>query len=297
MAWIENVRGDDFVVQGHKFSEFLGRLGFVAQVLFWLKPHLAPLYAWAAVAGRSGKNNFRLPEMVAFTLGFIAHMLKAETYMLAAALPLRSPRQSFRTDAKCESGRVVLAGWETTETPNKARWFSLELSPQDAPYLFDAAGNAQWASTSAELLGSLAALHLFGHLSSPGTVAELPIRLRAGTDNQANEALSKHKSTTKFPLMFIHMQLSILIARARKALSLEWCPRDENELADALTNKVFKAFSAEKRIHVKYADLPLDLLHSLLRTKDQFLEAKKAHADAQGGPVKRRRKAKDKSAW
>ena len=106
-------------------------------------------------------------------------------------------------------------------------------------------------------------------------MAELPLRLRAGTDNQANESLSKHKSTTKFPLMLIHMQLSLLTARARKALCLEWRPRDENELADALTNQVFKAFSASKRLHVKYADLPLDLLRVLLRTKDQFLEESK----------------------
>ena len=67
--------------------------------------------------------------MVAFTLDFIAGLLKEETYMLAAALPLRSSRQSFRTDAKCERGRVVLAGWETTDVPQRARWFSLELLP------------------------------------------------------------------------------------------------------------------------------------------------------------------------
>ena len=217
--------------------------------------------------------------------------------MLAAVLPLRAGRQAFRTDAKCETGRVVLAGWETKDVPCRARWFSLELFPRDAPYLFDAAQNSQWASTSAELLGSLVALHVFGHLGEPGTVAELPLSLRAGTDNQANESLSKHKSTTKFPLMLIHMQLSLLTARARKALCLEWCPRDENELADALTNQVFKAFSASKRLHVKYADLPLDLLHVLLRTKDEFLQAKKARASVQGQPVKRRRSAHDKSAW
>ena len=141
------------------------------------------------------------------------------------------------------------------------------------------------------------ALHVFGHLGEPGTVAELPLKLRAGTDNQANESLSQHKSTTKFPLMLIHMQLSLLTARARKALCLEWCPRDENELADALTNQVFKAFSPNKRLHVKYADLPLDLLHALLTTKDEFLQAKRARASAQGQPVKRRRSAHDKSVW
>jgi hypothetical protein len=39
-------------------------------------------------------------------------------------------------------------------------------------------------------------------------------------------------------------------------------------------DKVFEAFSAENRVHVSFADLPLDLLRLLLCTKDQFLEAK-----------------------
>ena len=37
-------------MSAREFSEFLGRLGFVAQLLTWLKPHLAPLFAWGAVA-------------------------------------------------------------------------------------------------------------------------------------------------------------------------------------------------------------------------------------------------------
>ena len=60
----------------------------------------------------------------------------------------------FRTDAKCADDMVVIAGWECEG--QKRRWFA------DAPYLFKPGKGAQWASTSAELLASLAALFLFG---------------------------------------------------------------------------------------------------------------------------------------
>ena len=49
LQWISNVRKNGFVVPARDFAEFLGRLGFVAQLTTWLKPHLAPLYAWSAV--------------------------------------------------------------------------------------------------------------------------------------------------------------------------------------------------------------------------------------------------------
>ena len=42
-----------FTVSMRLFAEFRGRLGFVARVLTWLKPFLAPLYTWSAALDRS----------------------------------------------------------------------------------------------------------------------------------------------------------------------------------------------------------------------------------------------------
>lgn len=39
----------------------------------------------------------------------------------------------------------------------------------------------------------------------------IPISLNPGTDNQSNEALSQKRATTKWPLMLINMQLSVLL--------------------------------------------------------------------------------------
>ena len=60
--WIDKAQSDSFVVVSRDFAEFLGRLGFVSQVLVWLKPHLSPLYAWSAAtaSGTVGK----LPQVI-----------------------------------------------------------------------------------------------------------------------------------------------------------------------------------------------------------------------------------------
>ena len=47
-GWVDQASSKNFVVATRDFSEFLGRLGFVSQLLTWMKPHLAPLYSWAA---------------------------------------------------------------------------------------------------------------------------------------------------------------------------------------------------------------------------------------------------------
>lgn len=48
----------------------ISRLGFVSQVITWLKPRLSPFYAWGSVAARGTVG--RLPETVILTLKYIA---------------------------------------------------------------------------------------------------------------------------------------------------------------------------------------------------------------------------------
>ena len=60
--------------------------------------------------------------------------------------------EQFRTDAKCTDDEVVLGGWEMASGR-----FQVTINQQEAPYLFAAGKGSQWASTSAELLASMAA--------------------------------------------------------------------------------------------------------------------------------------------
>ena len=84
--WIDSIAGKGFVVATRDFSEFLGRLGFVSQLLTWLKPHLALLYSWscAIAPGTVG----RLPDTVILTLIYISSELRKKSFMVSALRPV-----------------------------------------------------------------------------------------------------------------------------------------------------------------------------------------------------------------
>ncbi|CAK9006461.1 Uncharacterized protein SCF082_LOCUS9026, partial [Durusdinium trenchii] len=82
IRWIVNAKDNRWVVPARDFSEFLGRLCFVAQLLVWLKPHLAPLFAWTAVVGPGTVG--RLPEAVILTLHYILAELVSESFRVSA---------------------------------------------------------------------------------------------------------------------------------------------------------------------------------------------------------------------
>ena len=292
LEWITKATADRFVVVGRSFIEFLGRLGFVSQLLTWLKPHLSPLFAWAAVVapGTVGK----LPDTVILTLKYIDLEFKGETFLVSVNRPIITSHEIFRTDAKCTEDFVVLGGWELSTR----RWFSLRLTPHEVPFLFQEGKGAMWASTSAELLASLVALGAFGWITQGKHRKSVPLVLAAGTDNRANDALSTKRTTTKWPLMGINMQLSSAIAKARLSLDLRWRPREENEEADSLTNEVFDAFDLELRVPVTFSDLDLSMVFALWETKREFDELKERARLARASTPKHKvNKKVDKSPW
>ena len=212
----------------------------------------------------------RLPDTVILTLQYIlAEMspMSAESFMVSAKRPLYLGLEQFRTDAKCTDECVVLGGWEL----ESKRWFSLRLGEDQVPFLFKPdGGGSQWASTSAELLATLLALHAFDWLAP----------------------------SCKWPLMPINMQLSSALARARLSLNLKWRQREENVEADNLTNEIFDDFDPAAMVHVKFSDLDLSLVHALWKTKQLFIDASKLDAKQQAvsGEIVKKRKL-DKTPW
>lgn len=291
VQWISKAEQNKFVVQAREFTEFLGRLGFISQLLTWLKPHLAPLFSWSAVTAAG--TVCRLPDTVILTLLYISKEFTRETFLVSARRPVCFQGDQFRTDAKCTDTYIVLAGWELSSK----RWFALKGGPADAPYLFKPGMGAQWASTSAELLATLVAMQLFGWFDTSGGRKALEVSLYGGTDNKANESLSEKRSTTKWPLMGINMQLSSMLSRSRLSLGLRWRPRDENTEADQLTNEDFTGFSMDHRIAVSWADLQFDVLDDMVRTRKAFDQARQqARAAAKQAPKVKPKKF-DKSPW
>ena len=141
IAWVDQAAQSRWVVQVRRFSKFLGRLGFVSRVVYWIKPHLAPLYAWASVASRS--HAAKLPDMVILTLLYLKEMLGELDFKVSPCRVPPSAEPIFYTDAKCADNLVVLGGWDSRSPPEKARWFSCRLTPAEAPYLFDQQGRSR----------------------------------------------------------------------------------------------------------------------------------------------------------
>ena len=106
--WILAAEGKRYVVVTRDFSEFLGRLGFVSQLLVWMKPHLSPQSAWSAATGSS--TVAKLPDTVVLTLKYLMAELQVESYMVSAVRPQHYTGEQFRTDAKCTDDSVVLHG-------------------------------------------------------------------------------------------------------------------------------------------------------------------------------------------
>ena len=222
LKWIAEAKASKFVVSVRRFAEFLGRLGFVSRLLVWLKAHLAPLYSWRAAVADSAV--VRLPDTVILTLEYLDLTFRDMTFKVAAAKTVKREGVAFRTDAKCSDGFVVLDGWECSDSTQQSKWFSLRFTPAEAPYLFNSEGQSQWASASAELLATLAALHVFGHLESGPARRVITVELLAQTDNKSNEGLARRGSTTKWPLLMLNMQLVTFAHEAKLEAQLRLAP-------------------------------------------------------------------------
>ena len=110
--------------------------------------------------------------------------------MFSCVKPQRLTNEVFRTDAKCENNLVVLAGYHFPD----GRWFSVRVTPRDAPYLFKENGDSEWASAPAELLAVLVALRLFGYLEPKTGRTCIRLWIQSGTDNRSIDFLSKKNS-------------------------------------------------------------------------------------------------------
>ena len=70
---------------------------------------------------------------------------------------------AFRADAKAEGQEVRIGGWECLggASPDTARWFSVDLNRQNAPWAF-ARGEPCRAIAALELFATLMCVMLFG---------------------------------------------------------------------------------------------------------------------------------------
>ena len=134
-------------------------------------------------------------------------------------------------------------------------------------------------STVAELLGSLVALHAFGWLHT----------IYAGTDNLANEHVTRKQATTSFPLVYVHMQLAYSLFRKGSPLRLKWRPRDLNQPVDDLTNGRFEKFCESLRVSISLKDVYTGLMQALSKHHDEMISWKGMRKSAAGVGMSKKR--------
>jgi hypothetical protein len=297
--WILRILTDGTVLIS-RLATGLGRLGYTAGVLEWARPFLSPIYAWCAAAPPSAI--LPVPTMIKLTLIWIGKQLKEGNRMSDCTLPTKDYGELFRTDAKGELDYIVLGGWECKDgiPPSEARWFSLRVTKDEAPWLFDR-GHGSRTIASSELLGTLVAVFLFctGPDFKPGKGR---MSCTGATDNQGNSFVVQRLMTTKYPLAPILMELTSLLASKGLWLDLAWCPREENTLADQLTNSDFTSFSLSNRMPFAWADLPSAIMSDLLEAGQSYMaemELRKSDKKRNGGPSTRpyRKRKKVRTEW
>ena len=266
LEFLASLKKDKFTVHMRRFAEFLGRLGFVSRVLCWMKPHLAPLYTWSAALDKGTVAT--MPKLVRLVCMYIEQQLMAKTFMYSCKRPHVIEGDLFRTDAKCETGKVTFGGYHLGD----GRWFSLSVSPSEAPYLFKANGDSQWASAPSELLAVMIALQVYGFLEDSAERKQFDLVVQGGTDNRSIEQMTRKAATTRWPLVLVNMQLTDSTMRSGMRVSLKWRPRDENTVADDLTNEKFDQVDSAKRVHISWNEIKLDLLNKLWGAREEFLD-------------------------
>ena len=287
VGFINGLETDGWLVLARRYQEFHGRLGFAAQVLPWLRPLLAPGYSWLAAVGRS--STLKMPELLILVCIFIRHKFQGGLRRIPCTHEELELGEIFRTDAKCEPGRVVLGGWTIGRSgnPMEAAWFSLEIFPGDAPWLFKGENSeSSWASTSAELLASLVALKSFGLPAvGEGHRTAMQLRCGGGTDNKSTSHLVRKRLSTKWPVMIVLMDFLGCCEQLQLRCHLDWRPRDANVEADQLTNGIFSAFDLNKRLDLRWNELDFPMIKLLMAASETFSKRKFEMVDGQHRPT------------
>ena len=225
----------------------LGRLCFAVGPLEFLRPFLAPIYAWVAAVAHRGI--MVLPWSVRFLFVHIADQFDGDGRTSLVRPVAQTIGTAFRADAKAEGQTVIVGGWECVDAtpPSKARWFSTRLDRRSAPWAF-ARGEPFRSIAALELYATLLSYALFSPQWAKATRGS--IKITGITDNLGNTFAVTKLMTSKFPSVVVLAELSEQLRAQQTELSLEWVPRDQNEEADELTNEIFQRFDMNRRISV-----------------------------------------------
>lgn len=170
-------------------------------------------------------------------------------------------------DAKATDDDAWIGGWlEESEDPKKCEWFSEKVPSWMAPWLKIKGRNPKRVIAALEMLATLVAVKLW--LKKAG--GDVNVRAEAFTDNRGNEFIVQRGMTTKFPLVLLVIEMSETLRSEDATAGLTWIKREENQLADDLTNEEFGKFDEKKRVIVTEEKCKWVVLGELLPESEEL---------------------------
>ena len=154
------------------------------------------------------------------------------------------------------------------------RWFSHQITRDEAPWLFDKDPHRHIATLV--LMAIIFGVVLWLGPRSSEAAAMGKVSFTAGTDNKGNTGVVKKFMTTRWPLCCVAMKLGAQLGKRVLDLYLQWLPRDLYEEADALTNLDFTKFDPAMRVEASVTLKALDTMNALLNQGTAIEEAKRA---------------------
>ena len=264
--WVKATNKEGRVL-GREFKAGIGRMGFLAGAIRGARPFLAPLYA---VAARVGNTSFvELHMAVKIAMEFFLDWLEAEP-MRPPAPPPGVAGEVFRVDAMASEQGICIGGWETYESsdPSLARWFSVELSRSNCPWLY-IRGEPHRTIAASELLAVTMAVVLFGP-SAKWRNKHGRLVLSGFTDNASNSYLIDKYLSVKFPVSMVLMELSRQLGAMGAELQLHWIPREQNEESDDLSKGRLDAFNPKLRLEARFESMPWMVIPKLVDHAMEF---------------------------
>ena len=246
-------------VSSPEFAAGLGCLSFASLALPWERPLLGPLFAWSS-AIRTTKGGMRIPWVVLLILDWIRDRLRGGLH-LEAVLPetsaICSRNVNIWTDAKATESGAWIGGWlQSSSDPRQCQWFSEVVTEKMAPWLRSRNQDPKRVIAALEMLASLVALKLWG--TSEGS--DMRIHAKAFTDNRGNQFILKKGMSTKYPITLLVIEVAETLRSTNSGADLIWVRREENQLADDLTNEEFSRFDLKNRIRGDRGELQLDCI-------------------------------------
>ena len=226
------------------FEEGLSRVMYVAGALEHMSLPGSPLSIHVIIP--------KEPPYVQFFLGYLARQLEV-CRNSSCAVEMRSWVPTLflvtapRVDAQASESRTSISGWAPVKNRNREldTWlsagFSYELSRAEWPWIFEKGDRPALIISRLKALEVLISLKLF-FCDIPGRGRTQIQVVPTWTDNRGNGSALNKLMSTRFPSSAVVMELSGYLKRMSAKAVVEWAPRSQNYVTDALANGLTSGF-------------------------------------------------------